>query len=53
MDTSTLAYGFSTKSRGWGLLGLITYFDSTQFTVYDGVTHNPKNPSVVEKLDLQ
>ena len=44
----------STKSRArWGSLELITYFDSTQFTVYNGVTDDPKNHSVVEKLDLQ
>jgi len=27
---------------------LITYFDSTQFAVYNGVTHNSKNPSIVD-----
>jgi len=40
----------STKSRArWGSLELITYFDSTQFTVYNGVTDDPKNLCVVEK----
>jgi len=29
------------KSRGQGMLWSITYFDSTQFAVYNGVTHNP------------
>ena len=24
------------------------HFDSTQFIVYNGVTHDPQNPSVVE-----
>jgi len=38
----------STKSRGRGSLGHITYFDSTQFTVYNGVTHDPQNISIVE-----
>jgi len=38
----------STKSKGQGVLGHTTYFDSTQFTVYNGVTHVPQNSSVVE-----
>ena len=38
----------STKSKGRGALGHITYFDSTQFTVYNGVTHDPQNSSFVE-----
>ena len=33
--------------------GSITYFYSTQFAVYYGVTHDPQNPFVVEYLDLQ
>ena len=31
----------STKGKGRGELGRITYFHSTQFTVYSGVTHDP------------
>ena len=27
--------------------------DSTQIAVYNGVTHNPQNLSVVELLDIQ
>jgi len=38
----------STKSKGRGMLGCITYFNSTQFTVYNGVTDDPQNTSVVE-----
>jgi len=36
------------KRRGLGVLGHTTYFHFTQFTVYNGVTHDPENPSVVE-----
>ena len=43
----------STKSKGRGALGRITYFNCTYFTVYNGVTHDPQNSSVVEYLDLQ
>ena len=38
----------STKSKGRGALGRITYFNFTYFTVYNGVTHDPQIPSVVE-----
>ena len=27
----------------WDMLGRITYFNSTQFTVYNGVTHDLRN----------
>jgi len=29
----------------------LNYFHSTHFTVYNGVAHDPQNPSVVEQLD--
>ena len=41
----TCVHGLSAKSRGQGTSGCITYFDSTQFAVYNGMTHNPQNPS--------
>ena len=43
----TRAYGLIAKSSERGTLECITYFDSTQFAVYNGVTHDPQNPSVI------
>ena len=38
------------RAMNHGLLGLIIYYDSTRLAVYNGVTHDPQNPSVVETM---
>jgi len=42
-----------TKSKGWGASGRITYFNSTRFAVYNGVSHDYKNTTIMEQLDVQ
>ena len=34
-------------------MGHDTYFNSTQFAVYNGVNHDYKNAAVMEYLELQ
>ena len=41
-------YGHSAKCRGQGVLACITYFNFTEFAVYNGETHDHQSPFTVK-----